>query len=368
MLKKNLDKERVIPRADKYLSARPVTITASRSPRSAGGSHDFFSEGDYWWPDPNNPSGPYIQRDGMTNPQNFVQHRQAMIRFSRIVAALTSAFTITGEKRYGVKAAEHLVAWFVAPDSRMTPHLLYAQAIQGRFTGRGIGIIDTIHLVEVARSVHLLDRAGIFAPKVADAIKEWFRVYLLWLTTHPYGQDEKNNGNNHSTCWVMQVAAFASLTGDTKKEEECRSLFKNMLLPGQMAADGSFPRELKRTKPYGYSLFNLDAMAAVCHLLSRDSDNLWKYTTPDGRSMRRGIEFLYPFIKDKGAWPYPKDVMFWEYWPVRSPALLFGGLAYREKRWLDLWQTLEPDPTNEEVLRNLPLREPTLWLTDANLS
>ena len=55
--------------------------------------------------------------------------------------------------------------------------------------------------------------------------------------------------------------------------------------------------------------------------------------------------------------------MFWEFWPVRSLALLFGGLAYREKRYLDLWQTLEPDTTNDEVLRNLPLREPTLWLS-----
>jgi len=25
-----------------------------------------------------------------------------------------------------------------------------------------------------------------------------------------------------------------------------------------MAADGSFPQELRRTKPYGYSMFNLD--------------------------------------------------------------------------------------------------------------
>ena len=35
----------------------------------------------------------------------------------------------------------------------MNPHLLYAQAIKGRFTGRSIGIIDTLHLVEVARAI-----------------------------------------------------------------------------------------------------------------------------------------------------------------------------------------------------------------------
>jgi len=38
----------------------------------------------------------------------------------------------------------------------MNPNLQYAQAIHGRFTGRGIGIIDTIHLVEVARALEVL--------------------------------------------------------------------------------------------------------------------------------------------------------------------------------------------------------------------
>ncbi len=63
-----IDRARVLKGADRYLTEAPVTVTASGSPRSAGGQHDFFSEGDYWWPDPNNPDGPYIQRDGMTNP------------------------------------------------------------------------------------------------------------------------------------------------------------------------------------------------------------------------------------------------------------------------------------------------------------
>jgi len=52
------DRERVLRDARKYLADKPVTVTAAHSPRSAGGVHDFFSEGDYWWPDPKNPEGP----------------------------------------------------------------------------------------------------------------------------------------------------------------------------------------------------------------------------------------------------------------------------------------------------------------------
>src|SRR3954468_24680392 len=94
---KRLDRDRVLSAAGKMLADEPITVTASHSPRSAGGQHDFFSEGDYWWPDPKNPDGPYIQRDGMTNPENFVEHRHAMIRMSIHVATLTSAWRITGD-------------------------------------------------------------------------------------------------------------------------------------------------------------------------------------------------------------------------------------------------------------------------------
>ena len=90
------DRDRVLAAADRYLREEPVTITASRSPRSAGGPHDFFSEADYWWPDPQAPGGPYVQRDGMTNPDNFVEHRRALMRLSVQVPALAAAWRLTG--------------------------------------------------------------------------------------------------------------------------------------------------------------------------------------------------------------------------------------------------------------------------------
>ncbi|MGZ8844403.1 MAG: alginate lyase family protein, partial [Pyrinomonadaceae bacterium] len=102
------DRARILKAANECLSDAPITITASHSPRSAGGMHDFFSEGDYWWPDPQNPSGPYIQRDGMSNPDNFVEHRRALTRLSVQVSALSAAWLITKDERYAKHAAQHL--------------------------------------------------------------------------------------------------------------------------------------------------------------------------------------------------------------------------------------------------------------------
>ncbi len=271
----NFDRQRVLQAANQYLSEAPITITASHSPRSAGGMHDFFSEGDYWWPDPQNPGGPYVQRDGMSNPDNFVEHRRALMRLSVQVPALASAYLITKDERYAKHAVGHLRAWFLDPSTRMNPNLQYAQAIHGRFTGRGIGIIDTIHLVEVARSIAGLKNSSALSMAELDGIKQWFTDYLKWMTTSQNGLEEREAKNNHGTCWVMQVAAFAHLTGDEKLLGYCRDRFKSVIVPNQIAADGSFPQELRRTKPYGYSLFNLDAMATICQILSTPADNLW---------------------------------------------------------------------------------------------
>jgi hypothetical protein len=359
---RQLERGRVLLAADNCLADKPITVTAYRSSRSAGGEHDFFSEADYWWPDPKNPDGPYVQRDGETNPDNFVAHRQAMVRMSIDVAALTSAYRITGDRKYAGAAIAHLRAWFVEEPTRMNPNLEFAQAIKGITTGRSIGIIDTIHLIEPARAAQLLEKAGLLQGDDLAGVKKWFAEYLSWLTTSKNGLGEMRAENNHGTCWVMQVAAFASLTGDQATLDLCRRRFKKVLLPNQVAADGSFPRELKRTKPYGYSLFNADAMATTCWILSTTQENLWNFQTPAGRSMQSVVAYIYPYIRDKTQWPLKPDVMFWEFWPVRSPVLLFGGLAYHREMYLDLWKTLEANPTNEEVLRNLPIREPMLWV------
>lgn len=347
--------------ADWAMQQEPVTVTAQTSPRSAGGKHDFFSEGDYWWPNPVSVDSPYIQRDGMTNPDNFVAHRLAMIRFSKIVGALASAYKLTGDEKYVQQALKHCRAWFVDAATLMNPNLLYAQAIKGRFTGRGIGIIDTIQLMEVVQGLMAMQGAKALPQNDLAAIRNWFEQYLNWLTTHPYGKVEMNAENNHGTCWVMQVACFAKFTGNQKLLNFCSDRYKNVLLPYQMAGDGSFPRELKRTKPYGYSIFNLDAMTTVCQILSTKENDLWHYQTADGKSIKKGIEFLYPYLADKSKWPYPKDVMYWEQWPVAQPALVFGANAFDNKVWLDTWKHLEHAPNVEEVIRNLPVRHPLIW-------
>jgi hypothetical protein len=358
-----IDHDRILQAAAVALKQEPVSITAFRAKLTDGGPNDFYSNGDYWWPNPNTTNSlPYVQRDGQTNPENFTAHRQAVRQLSDAVAALGAAYKITGDDRFAKKSAALLKVFFLDEKTRMNPSLQYAQAIPGVSPGRGIGIIDTLHLVEIPKAIEAMEKSPAFSPGILGGLKKWFADYVEWMTTSKNGKDEANAGNNHAVAFWLQVAVFAEFADDGKNLAECQRRFTEVFIPKQMTNDGSFPAELRRTKPYGYSIFQLDNMVTLCQVLSTKENNLWNFTLPDGRNIHKAMEFMYPFLADKSKWPRKPDVNAWEGWPARQPSLLFAGLTFDDQKYLDLWKKLPADPTNEEVRRNIAITQPILWL------
>lgn len=101
-----LEHDRILFLANEAMTFPLVSITNTVSPYTEGGIHDFYSNGDYWWPNPSSVDGlPFIQKDGQSNPANFNAHRLAIRQLVDSVAALAMAHKITGEDRY-VKKAE----------------------------------------------------------------------------------------------------------------------------------------------------------------------------------------------------------------------------------------------------------------------
>jgi len=358
-----IDRERILKAADVALKLEPITITKYHSALSQGGANDFYSNGDYWWPNPATTNGlPYVRRDGKSNPNNFWQHRMAMRNLRDAVAALAATYKVTGENRYATKAAELLRVFFLNPKTRMNPNLQYAQAVPGSSPGRSFGIIDGLHLIEIPPAIEAMEKSPAFTPELVAGLKQWFQAMADWMVTSKNGRAEAATRNNHSVAFWLQIASYARFTGDETKLPECRRQFKKVFVPKQMAADGSFPLELARTKPYGYSIFQFDNMVALCQVLSTPEDNLWKFELPDGRGIRKVVAYLYPFLADKSKWPLKPDVQAWDAWPVRQPGLLFAGLAFQGPNYLELWRKLPPDPTDTEVRRNQAITQPILWL------
>jgi beta-galactosidase len=357
-----IDRERILKAAEKALSQAPVSITAFPAKLSEGGVNDFYSNGDYWWPDPAKPNGlPYIRRDGQTNPENFSQHRLVVKTLRDSVASLAAAYKVTGDDKYAVKAAELLRVFFLDAKLRMNPNLDFAQAVPGVSPGRGIGIIDALHLIEVPAAVKALERSPAFPPALAKDLRGWFRELAEWMVASKNGKEEAAAKNNHAVAFYLQLSVYADFIGDQEKLAACRKQYKEVFVGKQMALDGGFPLELARTKPYGYSIFQLDNMVLLCQVLSTKEDNLWDFTLPDGRGIRKAVAFLYPFLADKSKWTLKPDVQAWEGWPARQPGLLFAGRQFGESAYLDLWKKLPSDPTDPEVQRNIGVTQPVLW-------
>jgi hypothetical protein len=361
-----VDRARILKLANEAMKLKPPAVTDHLAINSAGGPHDFFSQADYFWPNPKKTNGlPYISRDGETNPENFEYHRMAMRDMKDAVAALAAAYVCTGDDKYVTKAQEFLRVFFLDEKTKMDPNLDYAQAVLGEWTGRSYGIIDTLHLAEVPVAVRVLEKSTAFDPAVDAGLKKWFADYSHWMMTATNGVKEMTAANNHSIAYFVQLASFAVFVGDQKTVTLCRERFKEILLPKQMAADGSFPLELKRTKPYGYSIFQADNVAILCVLLSTRQEDLWKFKLPDGNTPLKSTEFIYPYLADKQKWLADgrgKDVLHWDGWPAREPCLLFAYAETGGKKYLDLWKKLDADPADLEVRRNIAVTQPLLWI------
>jgi len=89
---------------------------------------------------------------------------------------------------------------------------------------------------------------------------------------------------------------------------------------------------------------------------------LWAFKGPNGVGVGDAVEFMEPYIADKAKWPFAKDVEYFDDFPSRRPSLLFAGEALGKPEWVTVWKRLDAEPTVQEVIRNLPIRQPLLWV------
>ena len=71
----------------------------------------------------------------------------------------------------------------------------------------------------------------------------------------------------------------------------------------QFEPDGSQPHELRRMRSLNYVLFNLEALTLLARLGDHVGVDLWKFSTPDGRSLRAALQVAAPYVDPAKRWP-----------------------------------------------------------------
>ena len=246
----------------------PTPLTTLPCPRSPGTPHDFYSEAEDYWPDPANPTGPYvIHSSGPPNPDAFTAHRDALLNFSICVPALTAAFVLTNEARYAQQAVTHLRAWFLDPATRMTPSILYGQTIPPAKTGRLEGVVEAVHLAEVVQCLPFLTNSEALTEADLTALKNGSQNTLIGSTPPASPALRATTRITTARSWLLQAAAIAHLTqaADDAPLTTLRHQYKSSTIRAQILADGTFPHELTTPNPYRNTLFNLDMFAGDLH-------------------------------------------------------------------------------------------------------
>lgn len=293
--------------AARALKAGPWSVMDKTLTPSSGDKHDFVSFGPYWWPNPKTKDGlPYIRRDGEVNPEIRTSKSDDanMNRMVGAVTALAHAYYFTGEEKYAAHAAKLLRAWYLEPATKMNPNLNFGQAIPGVTEGRGIGIIDTVCLLGIPDATTLLEPSTSWTEQDREGLKAWFGDYLDWLLTSKNGKDEAKAANNHGTWYDAQVATFALYVGKPEVARKTLEAAKTKRVASQIKPNGSQPHELARTKSFGYSTMNLNGMLTLGWLGKRVGVDLAGYTSPEGGSIRKALEFMLQYADPKVKWPY----------------------------------------------------------------
>lgn len=327
---------RLIQEAEESLCVGPFSVMGKTLTPPSGDKHDYASFGPYWWPDPDRPDGlPYVRRDGSINPESTSDRSDspALGQMVSAVDTLAVAYYLTGEGRYGARAAYLVRWWFLDSSTRMNPHLEYGQAIPGRVEGRGIGIIDTLRLIRVIDAVGLLSSSSGWIDADQRGTEDWFPAYLKWLRSSEKGRDEETTLNNHSTWYDAQVACFALFLRQQDLAREVLQASRSRRIRAQIEPDGQQPHELRRTKSLGYSIMNLRGMFALAEMGEQVGLDLWNWETEDGRGIRRALDYLVPFADLDKEWPH-QQIQAVE--RVRIlPLLLRAALAYGDARYLE---------------------------------
>jgi Alginate lyase len=296
----------LISKADDFLNVKPVSVMDKSQTPSSGDKHDYMSMGPYWWPNPNTKNGlPYIRKDGERNAEiNKITDHVNEGKMTNAVGILSLAYYITKDSKYSSKASKLLHVWFLDDSTKMNPNLNYAQGIPGICTGRGIGIIELSHIYNIIDAIGILETSNEWAKNDDEQIHVWFEKYLSWLRTSKYGNDESGWKNNHGSWYDVQVASISLFLGKKNIVREVANRAKLKRIDLQIKSDGSQPLELERTKSWGYSSFNLNALCHLAYLADHVGIDLWHFESPKGGAIRKALDFILPPALNFDKWKY----------------------------------------------------------------
>ena len=295
--------------AKSFLDAPDVVVT-DKPAKFVNDTRYYVSMGTYWWPDPKNPGGPYIRKDGIVNPETRDYDAPKLTMMMRRVKAFAVAFYLTGDLAYKDAMLSQLRAWFLDPVTGMLPSFQYAQIHPGANgnIGNAAGLIDAYAFNDVLDAIRLVNSESSIDRKTMDGLKKWFGDFATWMMESYIGRAESYATNNHGIAYDVILANIAAFSGRKDVLARLTGDFRWMRLESQIMPDGSQPLELARTRSYHYVLYNLVHIVDWC-LLQESLGG--KYYQENKEIIDSAFLWVEPYVGHPEAWKWEENLSQW---------------------------------------------------------
>ena len=308
-------------RAEALLDCERISVMDRKMCAASGNPHDYASQGPYWWPNPDTPDGlPYICKDGVTNPASV--EPIGYDKMTEAVHHLALAALYFQDGRYAERAVKLLRVWHLDPETYMTPHAEYAQAIPGICSGRGIGIVDFRLSHMVFDAVAILEHMGYIGTDEINALKRWYSDFADWLLTSEKALTEDTEPNNHGTCFDVLLLSIAAFTSRAALTHKVLSTAYHRRFVLQTEPSGAQPLELSRTCGMHYTLANIHQQLHIAEFAEMNGDN--SFFEPDAERgaciLKTAFDYIYGWAKEPSSFPYSE--IWWDRIPKQMTAIM----------------------------------------------
>jgi hypothetical protein len=295
--------------ADTALRRGPYSVMHKTSLPPSGMRNDYWAPAAYWWPNPETEDGlPYVRRDGDRVPgtnlfepgsEQYDRSRAQLLFDDTTVLAL--AWRVFEHAEYANHAARLIRTWFLQPDTRMTPHLQYADLRRGHKRETESGIIGFKDLYFFLDAVRLVCRSKHLSQAEEEDFREWLRRYTEWLDTSEQARLARLRLNNHGTMYDLQRGCIAAYLDDASMLRSILRRARRRLIT-QLTADGAQHFEVARGDDRHCCAFNLQGWTALARLAASVGNDLWSFSAPDGRGIGLALSW---FVRSAGeeSWP-----------------------------------------------------------------
>ncbi len=303
---------KLIQKTETLLESDVYSVVKKTTLPPGGDIHDYWHPAPYYWPDPSSKNElPYVYRDGVRVPgtllyetESKMYDRTSLQQMFDETTILALSYNLTGNNIYAKKASALIYAWFINEDTKMNPHLNYAQVRMGHNQNKGSnsGIIETKDFYFFLDAIRIISRSEYWSKEDDQVMKNWCSSFLNWLLKSEQGKKEKESKNNHGVLYDLQVASIAAYIGDLSLLYDISKTASARLID-HIDKDGIQTHEMTRTTTFHYCSFNLQSWINLAIVLENTIGyNLWNFSCEGKGSIEKALNWLLPYYQKQ--WPY----------------------------------------------------------------